>query len=103
MSAEYIHGKVIPVTQVRVTLVEGDQHMVGLANITLGGCFVVNRVRIVKGANGLFVAMPQRKNESNEFKDVAHPITSEMRKAIDEAVMAEYKKKIGEGGEEQAS
>lgn len=91
---EFQNGTVIPVTNVRVTLIEAEGANKAYVNITLGGCFVVNRLRVVEGENGLFVAMPQRKTEENTYKDVSHPITAEMRKHIQDVVLEEYRKQV---------
>ena len=40
----------------------------------------------------VFVAMPSRKTKSGEFKDVAHPISSEFRTTMQEAILAAYEK-----------
>ncbi len=52
--------------------------------------FVVHELRIVDGANGVFVAMPRRKTGEGEYKDVAHPITAEARDMIQKAVLEAF-------------
>ena len=39
----------------------------------------------------MFVAMPSRKMPDGEYKDIAHPITPELRKEITDAVIEKYK------------
>ena len=34
--------------------------------------------------------MPSRKTPENEFKDIAHPINSEMRVMLEEAILKKY-------------
>ena len=34
--------------------------------------------------------MPSRKTPENEFKDIAHPINSEMRAKLENAIIAKY-------------
>ena len=48
------------------------------------------------GSNGLFVAMPSRKMPSGEFKDIAHPITPEVRQLITDTVIEKYEKALEE-------
>ncbi|MCX7695992.1 MAG: septation protein SpoVG family protein, partial [Caloramator sp.] len=45
-----------------------------------------------EGQNGLFIAMPSRKTPDGQFKDIAHPINSETREKIQQAILAEYEK-----------
>ncbi len=77
-------------TDVRVRKIEGDGRLRAYATITFDDCFVVHNVKIIDGHGGLFVAMPNRRTKSGEFRDVAHPITPEFRALIEERVMAAY-------------
>ena len=78
------------ITEVRAKRLNGDNRLVGVAAITIDNCFVVHELRIIEGKNGLFVAMPSRKMSSGDYKDVAHPINSETRKMIEEAVLKAF-------------
>jgi len=80
------------ITEVRVKRVDGENRLVGIAAITFDGSFVVHELRVIEGRNGLFVAMPSRKMPSGEFKDVAHPINSETRQMIENAVLEAFNK-----------
>ncbi len=64
--------------------------MRAIVSITLNDQFVVHDVRIIEGNNGLFVAMPSKRTPSGEFKDIAHPITSEARQLIEKTVIDAY-------------
>ena len=83
----------------RVTVREIDMNMVkGIASIILDDCFVVHDLRVVDGDRGYFVAMPSRKLPNGDFKDIAHPLNSETREKIQEAVLREFfKLKKGKG------
>ena len=75
----------------RVTVREIDMNMVkGIASIILDDCFVIHDLRVVDGDRGYFVAMPSRKLPSGDFKDIAHPLNSETREMIQEAVLREF-------------
>lgn len=78
------------ITEVRAKRVNGDNRLVGIAAITIDECFVVHELRIIEGKNGLFVAMPSRKMPNGEFKDVAHPINTETRSEIEQAVLLAF-------------
>jgi len=84
----------------RVTVREIDMNMVkGIASIILDDCFVVHDLRVVDGDRGYFVAMPSRKLPNGDFKDIAHPLNSETREKIQEAVLREFFKMRKEQGE----
>lgn len=78
------------ITGIRIRRVGGDGKTRALASITLDEEFMVHELRIVDGANGLFVAMPSRKNTRGEYHDIAHAVSARMRAQIQEAVLAEY-------------
>ena len=40
---------------------------------------------------GLFIAMPSRKAADGDYRDIAHPINSAVRSAIQESVLRKYK------------
>lgn len=85
----------------RVTVREIDMNMVkGIASIILDDCFVIHDLRVVDGDRGYFVAMPSRKLPNGDFKDIAHPLNSETREKIQEAVLREFFKVQKEEGEE---
>ena len=50
-----------------------------------------SRIKVIDGQKGMFVAMPSRKMPDGEYKDIAHPITPELRKDITDSVIAKYK------------
>lgn len=67
-----------------------------VAALTFDNVFVVKNVRIVDGAKGLFVAMPNRKNEVGEFKDICFPIDKDFRTEIHNEVMTAYEVALAE-------
>jgi hypothetical protein len=44
--------------------------------------------------------MPSRKKKNGEFKDVAHPLNNETRRMIEDKVLGEYERILGERGEQ---
>ena len=56
----------------------------------MDGEFAVHDIKLIDGANGLFIAMPSKKLGKGEFRDIAHPLSSTTREKIKTAVFAEY-------------
>lgn len=81
------------ITKVNLRLVENMNKVRAIASVTFDDEFVVNDIRLVEGDKGYFVAMPSRKLPDGNYKDVAHPIKTEMREKIQKAVLAEYENK----------
>jgi stage V sporulation protein G len=80
------------VTDVRLRRVNTEGRMRAIASITLDQEFVVHDIRVIDGNNGLFVAMPSKRTPDGEFRDIAHPINSNTRSKIQEAVLEEYRR-----------
>jgi stage V sporulation protein G len=78
------------ITDVRVRRISREGKMKAVVSVTFDDEFVVHDVKVVEGINGLFVAMPSRKTLDGEFRDIAHPISSEAREVIQRAVLQAY-------------
>ena len=80
------------ITDVRVRRIEKEGKMKAIVSITLDNEFVIHDIKVIEGEKGLFIAMPSRKIGNGEFRDVAHPLSSETRNRIWDAIFAEYEK-----------
>ncbi|MGL4947126.1 MAG: septation regulator SpoVG [Cetobacterium sp.] len=81
------------ITDVRLRTVknENELKLKAYADVTFEECFVIHGLKVIDGQKGMFVAMPSRKMPDGEYKDIAHPITPELRKNITDSVIAKYK------------
>ena len=77
------------ITEVKVFCVN-EERLKAYVTITIENCFVVRDLKIIKGNDGLFVAMPSKKRKDGQFKDIAHPLNQETRAEIEDAVFAAY-------------
>ena len=84
------------ITDVRIRKVSDEGKMKAIVSITFDDEFVVHDVKIIEGQNGLFIAMPSRKMGEGDFRDIAHPLRSETRNKIKDAIFAEYEKLLKE-------
>lgn len=90
------------ITDVRLRKVNNqDTRMKALVSVTFDESFVIHDLRVIDGNNGLFVAMPSKRTPDGEFRDIAHPINSEMRQHVQEEVMRVYEETADEVQEEQ--
>lgn len=81
----------IPVTKVQLHPIDDSGPTRAIGSVTIGNAFVVHGVRVVDSQNGLFVAMPQRK-DGDRYRDVAHPVTGPMRALLSAAVLEEFER-----------
>ena len=80
------------ITSINVHKKNDETKMKGIASVLIDDCFVIRDIRIIEGKEGLFIAMPSRKNANGEYHDIAHPINAETRKMFEDAILAEYNK-----------
>lgn len=81
------------VTEVKIFPVNEDR-LKAYASITFDNCFIIRDLKVIKGNNGLFVAMPSKKRKDGSYRDTAHPLNNETRQMIESKVLEEYKKEI---------
>jgi len=84
------------ITDVKVFPVDEDK-LKAYATITFDNSFIVRDLKVISGNKGFFIAMPSKKRKDGTFRDVAHPLNSETRKMIEDAVLDVYKKEIATG------
>lgn len=78
------------VTDVRIRKIDDEGKMKAVASVTFDEEFVVHDIKVIDGRNGLFIAMPSKKVGEGDFRDVAHPLTPEMRSRIRDAILTAY-------------
>ncbi len=84
------------ITDVRLRLIEKEGKMKAVASITIDDVFVVHDIKVIEGEKGLFIAMPSRKASDSEYRDIAHPLNSQVREYISDKIMESYEKALQE-------
>lgn len=78
------------ITDVRIRKLKNDGKMKAVVSVTFDGAFVVHDIKIIEGQTGLFVAMPSRKVGEADYRDIAHPINSQMRSELQKIIFNAY-------------
>ena len=89
------------ITDVRVRRIAKVGKMKAVVSITLDSEFVVHDIKVIEGEKGLFVAMPSKKTADGEYRDIAHPINSEMRKLVEDTILRKYQESLELESEEE--
>ena len=82
------------ITDIRIRRVSSAGRMKAVVSVTFNNQFVVHDIKVVEGNNGYFVAMPSRKGADGEFRDVAHPITTETRNMMQTMILDAYNEQL---------
>ncbi len=79
------------ISDVRIRFVKkDDSKLKAVASITIDDCFVIHDIKVIDGNDGPFIAMPSRKTSDGEFKDIAHPLNTETREDLKNAILSAY-------------
>lgn len=79
------------ISEVRIRFVKkDDSKLKAVASITIDNCFVIHDIKVIDGTDGLFIAIPSRKTSDGEFKDIAHPLNTETRETLKNAILTAY-------------
>ena len=82
------------ITDVRVRKVNVEGKMRAIVSVTIDNEFVVHDIKVIEGKNGLFIAMPSKKGNDGEYRDIAHPINSATREKIQQLILEAYEKEL---------
>jgi len=80
----------VEITDIRIKKVASDSKMKAVASVTFDNAFAVHDVKVIEGPEKLFVAMPSRRTPDGEYRDIAHPINSDMRTMLESKILAAY-------------
>lgn len=84
------------ITDIRVRKIASDGKMKAIVSVTLDNMLVIHDIKVIEGVEKMFVAMPSRKNAEGEYKDIVHPITSQLRENLQTAILAKYEEALKE-------
>ena len=87
------------ITDIRIRKVGDESKLKAVASITFDGEFVVHDIKVIEGQNGMFIARPAKKMGEGDFRDIAHPLTQEVRARLRDAVLDAYNREIVENEE----
>lgn len=71
-------------------IAEPKSNTVAFASVTINDMIAINGIRVVNGEKGLFAAMPQAKDSNGDYRDIAFPVTKDLRQQLNKAILDEY-------------
>lgn len=74
--------------KIRKTMQEGRLRAV--VSITVDNAIAIHDIKIVQGDERMFVAMPSRREENGAFRDIIHPISSDIRAELETKILDAY-------------
>ena len=85
------------VTDVKIRkLFDDETPMKAVVSVTFDGQFAVHDIKVIYAREKYFIVMPSKKNNDGTYRDIAHPITAELRKEIEDSVLEAFNKALEE-------
>ena len=91
------------ITDIRVRKLTKEGTMKAVVSVTFDDVFVVHDIKVIDGDKGLFIAMPSRRAGDGEYRDIAHPINSDMRDRLQSEILAKYEEAVKESRENETA
>ena len=78
------------ITDIKIRKFFDEGPMKAVASVTLDDCLAVHDVKVIYAKERYFIVMPSRKNPDGTYRDIVHPINSDFRRELEEAVIDAY-------------
>ena len=79
------------ITDIKIRKVFDDESpLKAVVSLTFDDQLALHDVKVIYAKEKHFIVMPSKKNPDGSYRDIAHPITTETRKQISDAVLAAY-------------
>ena len=96
-----MEGKVMQITDIKVRKVTQEGKMKAVVSVTFDDVFVVHDIKVIEGREKLFAAMPSRKAADGTYRDIVHPITTDMREELQNAILTKYEEFLSSEAEQE--
>lgn len=90
------------ITDIKIRRTHQEGRMKAIVSVTFDDELAVHDIKIIEGEERLFLAMPTRKMADGSYRDIAHPIRSELRGMIERMVLEHYQAALLEEAQHQA-
>lgn len=74
----------------RISKIINEEKLKAIATVCIDGEFLVTGIRVYDTKKSLFIAMPSRKTQNGEYRNICFPLNKELREAIASEVRAAY-------------
>ena len=78
------------ITNIKIRKLFDEGPMKAVVSVTLDDQIALHDIKVIYARDKYFIVMPSRKNPDDTYRDIVHPITSEMREELQNAIMAKY-------------
>ena len=87
------------ITDIKVRRLLHEGRLRAVVSVTVDDELAIHDIKVIEGPERLFVAMPSRKEQGGIFRDIAHPISPNVRRYFEAAVLDAYQREVRSQGE----
>ena len=77
-------------TDIKIRKFFDEGLMKAIVSVTFDDCLAVHDIKVIYARDRYFIVMPSRKNPDGTYRDIVHPINTQFRAAVEEAVIDAY-------------
>ena len=77
-------------TDIKIRKFFDEGPMKAIVSVTFDDCLALHDIKVIYASERYFIVMPSRKNPDGTYRDIVHPINSEFRAKLEEAVINAY-------------
>ena len=85
---------IMKITDIKIRKIFDEGPMKAIASVTFDSQLVVHDIKVIYAKDKYFIVMPSRKNPDDTYRDIVHPINSEFRAILEDAVKAAYDEEL---------
>lgn len=78
------------ITDIKIRKVFDEGPMKAIASVTFDSQLAIHDIKVINARDKFFIVMPSRKNPDDTYRDIAHPINSQFREALESAIIEAY-------------
>jgi stage V sporulation protein G len=90
------------ITDVKVRKIFDEGPMRAIVSVTFDSQLAVHDIKVINARDKFFIVMPSRKNPDDTYRDIVHPINSQFRASLEEAVIEAFEQELAAEAARQA-
>lgn len=82
------------ITDVKIRKIVDEGPLKAIVSVTFDAQLAVHDIKVINAREKLFIVMPSRKNPDDTYRDIVHPINSQFRALLEDAVISAYEAEL---------
>jgi len=78
------------ITDVIIRKTFDEPQLKAIVSVVFDNCFALHDIKIVNNESKIIVSMPSYKDQNGRHRDIAHPMSSDFRKQLNETILNAY-------------